>query len=293
LQTPEYFKKQLDSLEDLRSIVRTMKALSAASIRQYEAAVESLRDYYRTVELGMHVVLTAGHPALPSPAEQPTAGGVGAVVFGSDHGLCGRFNEDVVAHALGAVAELTPGGTPRRFVSVGARAAAQLEAEGMVVDKNFWVPGAASRITATVRQVLLELEAWQSERGIGRIYLFHNGPSDEGRYRPVALQLLPVRLDDFRHREAERWPSRRLPSFSMERDALFASLLRQYFFVTLFRACAESQASEHASRLASMQAAEKNLDERVESVTSQFRRVRQTAITSELLDVVSGFEATQ
>jgi F-type H+-transporting ATPase subunit gamma len=109
----------------------------------------------------------------------------------------------------------------------------------------------------------------------------------------MSLQLLPVHLDQFRHLEAEHWPSRRLPSFTMERDALFASLLRQYFFAALFRACAESQASEHARRLASMQAADKNLDERVESVTPQFRRVRQTAITSELLDVVSGFEATQ
>lgn len=60
---------------------------------------------------------------------------------------------------------------------------------------------------------------------------------------------------------------------------------------TLFRACAESQASEHASRLAAMQAAQHNLDERLEEVALNFRRARQNVITSELLDVVSGFEA--
>ena len=77
----------------------------------------------------------------------------------------------------------------------------------------------------------------------------------------------------------------------LDRKTLLARLLRQYFFVTTFRACAESQASEHASRLAAMQSAEKNLDERLDEVTTLYRRMRQEAITTELLDVVSGFEA--
>ncbi|KAA3624930.1 MAG: F0F1 ATP synthase subunit gamma, partial [Proteobacteria bacterium] len=73
--------------------------------------------------------------------------------------------------------------------------------------------------------------------------------------------------------------------------SLLTALLRQYFFVSISRACAESQASEHASRLNTMQSAQKNLDERIDEVTMQYRRLRQEAITTELLDVVSGFEA--
>jgi F-type H+-transporting ATPase subunit gamma len=82
-----------------------------------------------------------------------------------------------------------------------------------------------------------------------------------------------------------------LPTFTMAPDTLLERLLNQHLFVTIFRACAESQASEHASRLAAMQAAQRNLDERVSDVTMQFRRARQNVITSELLDVVAGFEA--
>jgi F-type H+-transporting ATPase subunit gamma len=67
--------------------------------------------------------------------------------------------------------------------------------------------------------------------------------------------------------------------------------LRQYFRVSIFRACAASQASGHASRLNTMQSADKNLDERIDEVTTLFRRLRQEAITTEPLDVVSGFEA--
>jgi hypothetical protein len=70
-----------------------------------------------------------------------------------------------------------------------------------------------------------------------------------------------------------------------------AQELHQYFFVSLFRARAKSQASEHASRLAAMQSAERNLDERLGEVTGAYRRARQDAITAELLDVVAGFEA--
>jgi F-type H+-transporting ATPase subunit gamma len=75
----------------------------------------------------------------------------------------------------------------------------------------------------------------------------------------------------------------------MDRAELFASLLRQYLFVWVFRACAFSLASENAGRLASMQAAERNISERLIELSTSFSRQRQEAITDELLEVVSGF----
>jgi len=67
--------------------------------------------------------------------------------------------------------------------------------------------------------------------------------------------------------------------------------MREYLFVSLFRACAESLASENASRLAAMQRAEKNIDELLEALNGKFHRLRQSAIDEELFDVISGFEA--
>jgi F-type H+-transporting ATPase subunit gamma len=77
----------------------------------------------------------------------------------------------------------------------------------------------------------------------------------------------------------------------MDRDQLFSALIRQYLFVSLFRACAESLASENASRLAAMQGAERNIEERLEELQTQFHQQRQMTITEELLDIVAGFEA--
>ena len=69
------------------------------------------------------------------------------------------------------------------------------------------------------------------------------------------------------------------------------SHVREYLFVSLFRACAESLASENASRLAAMQRAEKNIDELVEDLSGTSHRLRQSGIDEELFDVISGFEA--
>lgn len=289
METLEQLRRQLESMDDLGSIVRTMKALAAVNIRQYEMAERSLAQYYRAVELGLHVILRE----LPPPrAPVPHAERVGAIVFGSDHGMCGRFNEEVVGHAAEWLAGAA-GGASTNVIAVGARVAALLEARGLQPERDMFVPGSAARIGATVRQILLALEEWQAAGRVERVYLFHNRSSPEGRYRPTRTRLLPVNLHRLHGLEGEKWPSRSLPTYTMRRDLLFARLLRQFFFVTLFRACAESLAAENSARLAAMQSAERNLDVRQQELLGEFRRLRQDAITAELLDIVSGYEALQ
>jgi F-type H+-transporting ATPase subunit gamma len=289
MEALEQIRQRLDSFEDLGAIVRTMKALAAVSIRQYEQAVHSLAPYYRTVELGLHVVLRDMPILPPAPLKKPEA--LGAVVFGSDHGLCGRFNEEMVDYARERLKEAAGDGEPPRLIAVGARVASLLEAAGCTLEEIMFVPGAAARITVTVRQLLLKLEEWRFESGVERVYVLYNRPLKISGSRPTGIQLLPINFRHFQRLGEERWPGRTLPMFTMERDNLLASLLRQYFFVSLFRACAESLAAENASRLAAMQAAEKSLSERKEELLGEFRRQRQDAITAELLDVVSGYEA--
>lgn len=290
METLEQLQSRVTSFQDLQSIVKTMKALSAVSIRQYEQAEQSLADYYRTIELGLHIVIRAMEGPV-SPMHDKDQGSLAAIVFGSDHGLCGRFNEDIANRVLEDMQATSIGPDQRRVLAVGSRAAAHLEYAGQPIEENFLTPGSAARITATVQQILLKIDEWQAERGMQSVHLFYNRPLSRGGYRPTQIQLLPLDLDYFYRLGEQQWPFRTLPTFTMEPQQLFSSLLRQYIFVSIFRACAESLASEHASRLAAMQAAEKNLEERLDEVTGQYRRLRQDAITSELLDVVAGFEA--
>lgn len=298
METLEQLHSQLDSLRELSDIVRTMKALSAASIRQYEEAVRALQGYYRNVERGLYVVLR--DMELPS-GDMPRAAArsartreperLVAVVFGSDHGLCGRFNEVISEHAVQQLDATGVAPENRLLLAVGARVAASLVSADQKVEEVFLVPGSADQITATVQQILLKVDEWRAQSRVHGVYLLFNSHSEGSRYEPATVELLPLDLRRFRHLREKSWPSKNLPTFSMDRDRLLSRLVHQYLFVSIFRACAESQASEHGSRLAAMQSAERNLDERLDDVTMAYRRARQDSVTSELLDVIGGFEA--
>jgi F-type H+-transporting ATPase subunit gamma len=82
-----------------------------------------------------------------------------------------------------------------------------------------------------------------------------------------------------------------LPEVMGDKTETLPALIREYLFVSLFRACAESLASENASRLAAMQRADQNIDELLEGLNRTFHRLRQSGIDEELFDVISGFEA--
>jgi F-type H+-transporting ATPase subunit gamma len=289
MESLEHLHNQLGSLNELRTIVKTMKALSAASIHQYEQAVTALAGYYQTVERGLYVMLKdMPEPAPPPHSSKPHR--LAAIIFGSDHGLCGRFNEELTHYALSRMASTPSDPANRILLAVGARLAASLENAGHATEEDFLAPGSAQQITATVQQILLKVDEWRESAGVHYVYLFYNRHTAGEIYHPIGFELLPVNLHRFHRLEEEVWPSRSLPTYSMDRNRLFSRLLRQYLFVTIFRACAESQASEHASRLSAMQSAERNIDERLEEVTMNFRRARQSEITAELLDVISGYE---
>lgn len=282
-ETLEALQRRIDTVRDLAAVVRTMKALSGATIRQYERAAEAIGDYYRTVELGLRAVL---HGAPPSrPPARPAGSAAAAVVLGSDQGLCGRFNELVVDHALEVLAGL-PG--PSRLLAIGARAQARLETLGQPVADTLTVPGSVAAITHTVERLLLSIDVWQRYHRVHEVLLVHNAPAGRSLYRPHHRQLLPVDLSRFRPLGEQRWPGRSLPYYTQDRQQLLSALLQQYFFVTLFRACAESLACEHAARLAAMQRADRNIAEHLQELNGRFQQSRQSAITEELLDIVAG-----
>ena len=124
-----------------------------------------------------------------------------------------------------------------------------------------------------------------------RIVLFYNKLSTGVSYASQTIHLLPLDRAWLQQMSKYKWPTRGLPTFTRDRSLLFSGLIRQYLFVSLYRAFAESMASENAARLASMQAAERNIKNTVDAFRMALNEQRQNAITDELLDIVSGFEA--
>jgi F-type H+-transporting ATPase subunit gamma len=285
----ELLKRRIRTAGDLRSLVRTMKALAAVSIRQYERAVESLADYNRTVELGFQILLRERETSLLK--ERGTKKCLGAVVFGSDLGMCGQFNEQIATHALEEMKKLGCEPADRACIVVGARATGYLEDGQQKVEKELAVPSSMSGITMTVQEINAILSEWWMSKKINQLYLFYNSHTSGSQYHPHTVRLLPLDLEWLQDIKMRKWPTKVLPTFTMEWDKLFPLMVRQYVFVSLFQATAESLASENASRLAAMQGAEKNIDDVLTELKLQFHQERQMAITDELLDIVAGFEA--
>jgi len=356
MSSDEALNRKIETAKELQAIVKTMKALAAVSIRQYEKAVESLLEYSNTLEMGMQALLKT-YPAQLMAVPANGNRRVGGVIFGSDQGMCGRFNEQLATYALatlGVAADAisssaasttstssststtssTASSTASSAVSsipaassaassapapvtpwllvVGSRMAAQLEERGYAPQALFPVPSSLSGITPTVQQLVLYLEQrcfasaeallapspalemghnGASALACDRILVFHNGCLGESAYRPQHRQLFPLDAAWLQHLRQRPWPSRCLPMTPLSPERLLSALFRQSFFVGLYRACAESLASENASRLASMQLAETHIADRLLELQAEFQRQRQTGITEELLDIVAGFEA--
>ncbi|HDR15762.1 MAG TPA: F0F1 ATP synthase subunit gamma [Desulfobacteraceae bacterium] len=290
METIEDLKRKITSTEDLKSVVRTMKALAAVKIRQFEKAVEALKDYHRTIEMGLQAVLR-NRADITIGARAGSKNLVGAVVFGSDQGMCGQINDQIVSHAMTEMNQLPDVEKENRFVvAVGQRVYTRMQEEGQKVEAYVQVPGSVTGIIPKVHSLLSHIDSWQRERNVEQIFLYYNRQVSASRYEPCTVHLLPVDKQWLERIGKRKWPGKSLPLFTMDWDPLFSALIRQYLFVSLHRAFAESLASENASRLTSMQGAEKNISEQLDSLLSRFHQQRQMAITGELLDIVAGFE---
>jgi F-type H+-transporting ATPase subunit gamma len=175
--------------------------------------------------------------------------------------------------------------------AVGERIASRLADTGLVPADSFSLPNSIGAITPLVGQVLTELQAHREKGEIAQVYLFHNRPKSGSIYASVSQRLLPLDAAWRNDLTAIRWPTGNLPEVMNGGEETLLAFVREYIFVSLYRACAESLASENASRLAAMQRAEKNIDELLEDLNRTFHRLRQSGIDEELFDVVSGFEA--
>jgi F-type H+-transporting ATPase subunit gamma len=288
--TTASLRRQIARAGDLQSVVRTMKALAASSIGQYEKSVLALADYYRTVESGLGACFREIEQAslTTAPKGHTDTGPIGAIVFGSDQGLVGQFNDVVADYAIKALTALP--GKPQVW-AVGERVHAHLADAGLPLMGLFPVPNSVQAITPLVGQIQIESEAHRAKHEYARVYVFHNRPQSGALYEPVGQRLLPFDAQWQRGLAEVRWPTSSLPEVMGRRTATLRALLREYLFISLFRACAESLESENASRLAAMERADRNIKELLDNLHSTFHRLRQNGIDEELFDVISGFEA--
>ena len=286
----ESLRRKIETAGELRSVVRTMKALAAVNIHQYQKAVEALREYNHTIEMGLQIALMEDSKwvvkAVPAPRNQSIA-----VIMGSDQGMCGQFNEIIGDYARQSLSKLNGSRGRDVVMVVGNRLAALLADKSVDVREVFQLPVGVTGIAPLVEDLLIKIEELKTILGFDQVIIFFNRQISNTMFAPMEERVLPVDREWLNRLKNRRWPFRSIPTFTMEWERVFSALIREYLFVSIFRAVAESMTSENVGRLASMERAEKNIEDRIENLNLSYNQCHQLSITEELLDIVSGFEA--
>jgi len=280
-------RRRIDSVQKTQQITRAMRMVAGAKLRRAQNAIESARPYAQRMRATLAEVARAQkdveHPLLTARDE---VRGVEFVVVSSDRGLCGAFNANVIKLATSRIAERAATGADVRITTAGkkARDSFKRSQPQRLRDDHpqaGWVDyGQAADIA---RAVAARFEAGETDEVV-LVYSEFVSPLTQ---TPREVRLLPFAAAEGEAGEDEALPYEIEPNA----HALLAQLVPRAVEVEIYRALLENQAGEHAARMAAMEAATRNTEELIESLTLQYNRARQAAITKELVEIVSGAEA--
>ncbi|MCQ2965793.1 MAG: F0F1 ATP synthase subunit gamma [Alphaproteobacteria bacterium] len=288
----EALQKRIKTTQDLRSIVSTMKSLSAVSIIQYDTALRSLIDYGKTIDLGMLALIKRGvvHVPVQRKASIEKMKAL-AVVIGSDTGMVGRINRDTVSLCDKLLKRKTFLPENIFYIPVGRQVIGILEnSHRNNIVGRYPISNSVKSISATATNILLEIDKFIRNQGITHVFLFYS--QKRGSYiKSHSNLLVPMGEEWLKDLETRKWEGKGFPNYSMDSDKLFSSLIQEKMMMTISTALTDALSAEHHMRLTTMQAAEKNIDENLEIMHQTYQQMRQENITTELLDVVNGAEA--
>jgi len=284
-QTMASLNRKIDVVADLQTVVKTMKNISASSIGQYNQSLHSLTDYYRTIELGLGVCLRRTLPSSPPKMSRPKTG---IIVFGSDQGLVGQFNEVVSKEGVHLIDSLEGNAL---LWAVGERVRVHLSDYDFDLTGTFPLPNSIKTITNLVSKIIIEMNDHDFNSEYDVLYLVYNQRTSGVDYTQKVQRLLP--LDKVWQEQMGQchWPSKNSPEIVGTKNSTLKALIQEYLFVSIFKACTESLASENSRRLSAMQRADKNIRQLLKELRGKYHRFRQDSIDEELFDLIAGFEA--
>ena len=277
-------KRRIKSVKNTRQITKAMKMVSAAKLRRAHEEMLAARPYAEKIKsLAVSLaskVAPGSHPLLSKGSGE---GKIELILVASDRGLCGGFNGQLIRTAERFVRE-----HPEQNVSlnlIGRRATEYFKnrAHPVVKTRPF---GNARPTYATAVEIAGDFVKGYTEGRSSEVYLMYSEFKSILTQRPVVQKLLPVSAPSV---ETKEEPAECI--FEPSKEGVLSSLLPKYIEVQLFMGLLESSASEYGARMAAMDSASKNASEMISGLTLQYNRVRQAAITKELMEIIGGAEA--
>lgn len=284
----EVLKKRIKTVTDLKEIVTMMKMLSSVSISPYEKALYSLHSYQQTIDDGLLAVFL--NMGLMAGKEKQT-GKILAIVIGSDNGLVGGFNREIVRYAQQDIQR--QGGSEKNtaYISIGKRIAMQLRNEQVKILAEYPIQNSLKEIGTTASMVLFKLDEILQHEQYEKVMVYYHHKPKLGAMVMEEKQLMPLPKEKIMGLRGKRWATSCFPMLSSKPQVVFSALVHEYLTVVLSMGLTASLAAEHYTRMVNMQQAEKNIEERLENMNLEYQQERQTNITEELIDIVSGAES--
>ncbi len=289
-------KRRIVGVKKTQQITRAMRMVAGAKLRRAQNAITASRPYAEQ----MHGTLTevarcqsdAEHPLLRPHASVQR---VGFIVITSDRGLCGAFNSNVLRCAQRLIAGRDSDGVEVAITAVGRKASEffRRRREGPL-DGEYLNDGWVTYARAA--EIAASISGKYTEGLLDEVVLVYSEFVSTMTQNPREVRLLPFApiSEPSAEAAAAENGAETIP-FEVEPNttSLLATLVPKTVEVTIFRALLENQAGEHAARMAAMESATRNTEDLIESLTVQYNRARQAAITKELVEIVSGAEALQ
>ena len=284
----ENLKKRIQTTTDLKEIVSTMKTLSSASVGQYEKALLSIYQYGQTVKAGFNGLTRADFFTYQPPKirDKPN---VLSVIIGSDNGLVGKFNRDLMNFAMQTLQELHPN-SQNHILAIGKRIGLLSPLYHMHQEGMYPLSNSIKEISVISGMILTKINELISHKHIDVVYLFFNQKRGTTPFISDYMQIIPLPQEQFSNVKKEKWTGKMSPLITANQDDLFQALVREYLVVVLAHALTSSLASEHYTRMMHMQEAERNINDSLMTFNQEYQQLRQNQITNELIDILSGSE---
>lgn len=288
--TLEALTKRIKTTTDLKDIVGTMKMLSSVSIAPYERALKSINRYGQTVkDAFVGLLKKENFTYWPRPIKSTTPQTI-AIMIGTDNGLVGRFNRDILSYAR---SDLKNRGCwdQTAFVCVGKRLGLMADSAKLPLMATYAIMNSLKEIASIASMVLMKVNEIIPARKSEQVLIYFMKRKSGEPQKPTVLQLMPLPFKEMMGFKAEKWNGRTPPLITADYDDLFGALIHEYLTVVLSGALTASLAAEHYTRMVNMQQAEKNIDDSLTEMNLTYQQLRQTGITDELIDIVSGAES--
>ncbi len=285
-------KDRIASVRKTKQITRAMNMVASAKLRKAQGRIEQFRPYaekfYEILGDLAQGVDTSAHPLLE---QREQVSNVGIILITSERGLCGAFNTNLYNAAAQLARAKKSQGQNARFICVGKRGAKDIGKSPYELFKSH-SDVMDSFDFSLANQVANEVMHAYQQREFDEVHMIYSRFVSMMRQEPQQLQILPVESQQETQSGGGQSTGKKAEyTYEPSVEGLLDELLPRFVRVQIYRGLLDTSASEHAARMTAMDNATRNCDDMISNLTLTYNKARQAAITSELLDIVSGAEA--